>query len=87
METPQKTISTKRRPAWARDIIREAQSYGAPEVSKRERIYSNYVTAMSNLVNEEPTCFEEDLKKKEWVQAMIEEYQSIIKNDVWDVVP
>ena len=26
-------------------------------------------------------------KKKEWKDAMIEEYQSIMKNDVWDVVP
>ena len=42
---------------------------------------------MCNLVDEEPTCFEEALKKKEWMQAMIEKYQSIIKNDVWDVVP
>ena len=41
---------------------------------------------MSNLVDEEPTCFEEALKKKEWMQAMIEEYQWIINNDVWDVV-
>ena len=26
-------------------------------------------------------------EKKEWNDAMIEEYQSIMKNDVWDVVP
>ena len=26
-------------------------------------------------------------KKKEWKDPMIEEYQLIIKNDVWDVVP
>ena len=26
-------------------------------------------------------------EKKEWKDAMIEEYQSIMKNDVWDVVP
>ena len=25
--------------------------------------------------------------EKEWKDAMIEEYQSIMKNDVWDVVP
>ena len=34
-----------------------------------------------------PTCFEEATKKKEWVDAMVEEYQSIIKNDVWEIVP
>ena len=42
---------------------------------------------MCNLVDEEPTCFEEAKKQKEWVDAVVEEYQSIIKNDVWEVVP
>ena len=80
-------ISTKRRPASTRDIIREAKRYGAPEASKRQRIYSNYVALTGNLIDEEPTCFEEDSNKKEWMKAMIEEYQSVINNDVWDVVP
>ena len=87
METPKNMISTKRRPSWDRDVIKEVESYGAPEGSKRQRIYSNYVELMRNLVNEEPTCFEYASKKKEWIQAMIKEYQSLINNDVWDVVP
>jgi hypothetical protein len=33
------------------------------------------------------TCFEESVQKKKWAYAMIEEYQSIIKNDVWEIVP
>ena len=42
---------------------------------------------MCNLADEEPTSFEEASKKKEWMDAMIEEYQSILKNDVWEVLP
>ena len=42
---------------------------------------------MCNLVDEEPTCFEEATKKKDWMDAMIEKYHFIVKNDVWDVVP
>jgi hypothetical protein len=42
---------------------------------------------MCDLVNKEPTCFEEAAQKKEWMDAMTEEYQSIMKNDVWEVVP
>ena len=42
---------------------------------------------MCDLVDKEHTCFEEVIKQKEWVDAMVEEYQSIIKNDVWEVVP
>ena len=42
---------------------------------------------MCDLVDQEPTNCEEAVQKKEWVEAMTEEYQSIMKNDVWDIVP
>ena len=38
-------------------------------------------------MNKEPSSNEEAAEKKEWKDAMVEEYQSIMKNDVWDVVP
>ena len=67
--------------------IKVHKKYGALEGSKRPRIYSNYVALMCNLVDIEPTCFEEATKKKQLMDEMIEEYRSIIKNNVWDVVP
>ena len=42
---------------------------------------------MSDLVDKEPSCFEEAIKKKEWADPMVEEYQYIMKNDVWEIVP
>jgi hypothetical protein len=42
---------------------------------------------MCNMLDEEPTCFEEAIQKKEWADAITEEYQSIIMNDVWEIVP
>jgi hypothetical protein len=54
---------------------------------KRPNPFSSYTTLMCNLLDEEPTCFEEAIQKKEWANAMTEEYQSIIKNDVWEIVP
>ena len=42
---------------------------------------------MCDLVDKEPTCFEAVVQKREWVEAKTEEYQSIMKNDVWEVVP
>jgi hypothetical protein len=42
---------------------------------------------MCDLLEKEPTCFEEAIWKKEWADAMTEEYQSIIKNDVWEIIP
>ena len=42
---------------------------------------------MSNIIDAEPSSFEEVVEKKVWKDAMHEEYQLIMKNDVWDVVP
>jgi hypothetical protein len=42
---------------------------------------------MCELIENEPTCFEEAIQKKEWLDAMTEEYQSIVNNDVFEVVP
>jgi hypothetical protein len=42
---------------------------------------------MCDLLEEEPTCFEESIQRKEWADAMTEEYQSIMKNEVWEIVP
>jgi hypothetical protein len=49
--------------------------------------FSSYMALMCDLLEKEATCFEESIQKKEWSDAMIEEYQSIIKNDVWKIVP
>jgi hypothetical protein len=55
---------------------------------KRPKPFSNYMDLMCDLLEKEPTCFEESIQKKEWgTDAMKEEYQSIIKNDVWEIVP
>jgi hypothetical protein len=35
----------------------------------------------------EPSTFDDCCKDKVWKDAMIEEYESILKNDVWEVVP
>jgi hypothetical protein len=39
------------------------------------------------VINSEPSTFDEVIKHKMWKDAMIEEYKSILKNDVWEVVP
>jgi hypothetical protein len=42
---------------------------------------------MCDLLEKEPTYFEEAIQKKEWADSMTEEYQCITKNDVWEIVP
>ena len=88
---PPKEVSHKRKPAWARELIQDAERYGVPEGSLREserpRIYSSYMALLSDIIDAEPSSFEDAVGKQVWKDAMQEEYQSIMKNDVWDVVP
>jgi hypothetical protein len=42
---------------------------------------------VSNIIDAKHSSYEEVVEKKVWQDAMIEEYQSIMKNDVWDIVP
>jgi hypothetical protein len=90
-EPPQMTISHKRKPTWARELIQDGEKYGAPEGTmrqvKKRKPFSSYMALMCDLLEKEPTYFEEAIQKKEWADAMTEEYQSIIKNDVWEIVP
>ena len=62
------TISHKRKPTWAREIIQEIEKYGAPEgstrVSKKPKPFSSYVALMCDLANQEPTSYEEAIQKK-----------------------
>ena len=60
----------------------------APQVTRKiSKPYSSYVALMCDLVAKEPTNYEEVAQNKEWVEAIMEEYQLIMKNDVWDIFP
>jgi hypothetical protein len=89
-ELPQMMISHKRNPAWAREPIQDGEKYGVHEGTtrnvKRPKPFSSYMALMCDLLEKEPTCSEESIQKKEWEDAMTEEYQSIIKNNVWEIV-
>ena len=54
---------------------------------KRTRSCSDYAAPLCDIIDKEPSNYEEAAEKKEWKDAMIKEYHSIMKNDVWDVVP
>jgi hypothetical protein len=41
---------------------------------------------MSKIIDLEPSTFEEVAKKQVWKDVVMEEYQSIIRNGVWDVI-
>jgi hypothetical protein len=57
------TISHKRKPSWAREIIQYGEKYGVPEGTtrqvKRPKTFSSYMYLMCDLLEKEPTFFEE----------------------------
>ena len=71
---PPKEVSLKRKPAWAREAIQDAERNGALEgslrESKRPRTYSSYVALFSDIIDAEPSNFEEAVGKQVWKDAM-----------------
>ena len=42
---------------------------------------------MSKCIVTEPSSFEEAVQEPTWVYAMVEEYDSIVRNSAWEIVP
>jgi hypothetical protein len=55
--------------------------------SKPPERFCSYITMLSSIWEFEPSTFEEATGRQVWRDAMMEEYNSIMKNDVWEVVP
>ena len=72
------TFSHKRKPSWARELIQDGEKYGVPKETTRQvkkpKSFSSYTALMCDLLEKEPTCFEEAIQMKEWADAMTEEY-------------
>ena len=49
--------------------------------------YTGYMALMSRCVETTPSSFEEALQRPVWVDAMVEEYDSIVHNNFWDLIP
>ena len=66
------------KPSWVWEAIQGAEIYGAPEENHRERkrtrSCSGYVALLCDFIDKEPSNYEEATKRKEWKDAMIEEY-------------
>jgi hypothetical protein len=71
--------------------LQEAEGHATPHgtfrENKRPQRFSIYVSAMSHIIDTEPSCHGEVVDQHVWKDAMTEEYRSIMKNGVWDIVP
>ena len=90
LERPVFAPPVKRRLAWLRETLQEAEKHTAPpdtfRESRRPQKFSGYVAQMGHIIDTEPSSYEDAAGQSVWRDAMMEEYQSIMKNDIWDVV-
>ena len=66
-------------PKWFRSIVK----VDPPQSSMRWRkppVRLSYMALMTDLINSEPSSFEEAAQHDVWQEAMVEEYESIMKN-------
>jgi hypothetical protein len=68
-----------------------ARNVGAPISQPRQRQspdrFVGYMALMSKCIVTEPSSFQEVVQDPTRVDAMVEEYDSIVKNSVWEIVP
>eukprot|EP00253_Pinus_taeda_P016698 PITA_16698 len=80
-----------RKPKWLQDTLRDATFVAEPKRPVREsrppERFCRYMAMITNILDSEPSSYEEAASQQVSREAMQEEYSSIIKNDVWEVVP
>jgi len=82
---------TRKRPNWLKSTLLDAEGHGAVQgtftESKKPKRYFGHAAYMMKLIEVDPSIFEEVVTHQEWKDAMNEEYQLIMKNGVWEIVP
>ena len=71
--------------------MKEAETVGASKKQVREsrppERFASYIAMVTNIVETEPSSYEDASTQSVWRESMAKEYASIMKNDVWEVVP
>jgi hypothetical protein len=49
--------------------------------------FGAYMALVTSITDSEPQTFAQAVDQQVWREAMVEEYDSIVCNDVWEVVP
>jgi hypothetical protein len=81
----------KRKPRWFQETLKEAkENVGEPKRLFREsrapERLGSYLAMVTSITDSEPMTFAQAFDQQVWREAMLEEYDSIMRNDVWEVV-
>jgi hypothetical protein len=84
------SLQGRESPKWLQDTFKDAQAVGTPKKDVRERKapqrFCSYLALVSSISESEPSSYEQAAGQQAWRDAMLED-ASIMKNDVWEVVP
>jgi hypothetical protein len=85
------TTSRKRKPRWFQETLKEAkENIGEPKRQFRESKppvrFGSYLAMVTSISDTKPQTFVQAVDQQAWREAMLEEYDSIMRNDVWEVV-
>jgi hypothetical protein len=68
VDPPREVTVTRKRPAWLRNTLQEAEGHAAPKgsfrESKRPHKFSSYVALMSKIIDSEPSTLRKLLRSK-----------------------
>ena len=68
--------SRRRKPKWLQDTLKEAETVGAPKKPDRESIhperFSSYIAMVTDIVDTEPSSYEEASTQSVWRESMME---------------
>ena len=71
--------------------MKDTEIVGAPKKQARERRpperFGSYIAMVTDIIETKPSSYEEASTHSVWRESMAEEYASIMKNYVWEVVP
>ena len=86
------TIRGQKRTTKVERLAQDAEKVVGPTTTQcRQRQspdrYTGYMALVSKCVVTEPSSFEEAVEDPAWVDAMVEEYDSIVINSAWEIVP
>jgi hypothetical protein len=81
----------KRKPRWFQETLKKAkENVGEPRGLFRESRapdrFGSYLAIVTSIIDSEPETFAQAVDVQVWRDAMLEEYDSIMRNDVWEVV-
>jgi hypothetical protein len=84
-------ILGKRKPKWLQDTLKKNDTVWNPRNSTREsrppERFCSYVAMVTGIIEFDPSSYEEETTQQVLRESMVEEYASIMQNDVWEVVP